>query len=85
MAPGQNIDIADLPTELKDDVAKPSNVGSWQEALAIEVMSALLRDEQNIFETLTHEFERTLIIKALQHTGGRRIEAANQLGMGRIS
>jgi len=83
MAPGQNIDIADLPTELKDDVAKPSNVGTWQEALAIEVMSALLRGEQNIFETLTHEFERTLIIKALQHTGGRRIEAANQLGMGR--
>ena len=83
MAPGQNIDNADLPTELKDDVAKPSNVGTWQEALAIEVMSALLRGEQNIFETLTHEFERTLIIKALQHTGGRRIEAANQLGMGR--
>ena len=83
MAPGQNIDIADLPTELKDDVAKPSNVGTWQEALAIEVMSALLRGEQNTFETLTHEFERTLIIKALQHTGGRRIEAANQLGMGR--
>jgi two-component system nitrogen regulation response regulator GlnG len=28
-------------------------------------------------------FKRTLITKALQHTGGRRIEAAHQLGIGR--
>ena len=29
------------------------------------------------------QFERALIIKALAHTGGRRIDAANLLGMGR--
>jgi two-component system nitrogen regulation response regulator GlnG len=83
MAPGQNIDIADLPPELKDDAAKPLNASSWQEALAAEVMSALNRGEQNILETRANEFEKILITKALQHTGGRRIEAATQLGMGR--
>ena len=31
----------------------------------------------------TKDFERVMIVKALQHTNGRRIEAANQLGMGR--
>ena len=34
MAPGQNIDVADLPPELKEDTSKPLNTASWQEALA---------------------------------------------------
>ena len=32
---------------------------------------------------LTHRFEKALITKALAHTGGKRIEAANLQGMGR--
>jgi len=83
MAPGQNIDIADLPPELKEDSSKPLSTSSWQDALAAEVMDALNRGEQNVLDTRTREFEKILITKALQHTGGRRIEAANQLGMGR--
>ena len=83
MAPGQNIDVADLPPELKEDAAKPLHAVSWQEALATEVMNALNRGEQNILEPRANKFEKILITKALQHTGGRRIEAANQLGMGR--
>ena len=84
MAPGQNVDVADLPPELKDDSAsKASNASSWQEALAQEVADALNRGEQNVLDVRTKDFERVMIIKALQHTDGRRIEAANQLGMGR--
>ncbi|NOU25950.1 MAG: nitrogen regulation protein NR(I), partial [Methylotenera sp.] len=83
MAPGQNIDVADLPPELKDDSSKSPAALSWQEALASEVTDALNRGEQNILETRTQIFERILIVKALEHTHGRRIEAANQLGMGR--
>jgi two-component system nitrogen regulation response regulator GlnG len=83
MAPGQNIDIADLPPELKEDSSKSSAAISWQEGLASEVMEALNRGEQNVLETRTQIFERILIEKALEHTRGRRIEAANQLGMGR--
>lgn len=83
MAPGQNVDVADLPPELKEDTSKAISASSWQEALALEVSDALNRGEQNILETRTKDFERVMIIKALQHTDGRRIEAANQLGMGR--
>jgi len=83
MAPGQNIDIADLPPELKDDHQVNNAGNSWQEALAHEVTDAFNRGEQNIMETRTHTFERILIEKALEHTHGRRIEAATQLGIGR--
>jgi two-component system, NtrC family, nitrogen regulation response regulator GlnG len=83
MAPGQNVDVADLPPELKEDNAKSTSTSSWQEALAAEVADALNRGEQNVLEARTKDFERVMITKALQHTDGRRIEAANQLGMGR--
>jgi len=83
MAPGQNIDVADLPQELKEDLSRPLSSTSWQEALGSEVTDALNRGEQNVLDARTREFERILITKALIHTGGRRIEAATQLGMGR--
>jgi two-component system nitrogen regulation response regulator GlnG len=34
-------------------------------------------------DSMTRTFERILISKALAHTGGRRIEAAQLLGIGR--
>ena len=83
MAPGQSVDVADLPPELKEESAKTSTESSWQEALAAEVADALNRGEQNLLDARTKDFERVMITKALQHTDGRRIEAANQLGMGR--
>jgi two-component system nitrogen regulation response regulator GlnG len=83
MAPGQNIDVADLPPELKEDATKLSSAVSWQDTLADEVFNSLVRGEQNVLETYTQQFEKILIIQGLKHTSGRRIEAANQLGMGR--
>jgi len=83
MAPGQNIDVADLPSELREDHTRPLSSSSWQETLAQDVADSLNRGEKNVLEALTHQFERILITKALEHTGGRRIEAAVQLGMGR--
>jgi len=83
MAPGQNIDVADLPPELREDQSRPLHASSWQEALGQEVSDLLNRNEHNILENLTHQFERLMISKALEYTGGRRIEAATLLGMGR--
>lgn len=83
MAPGQNIDVADLPPELKEESSKPITSSSWQEALGLEVTDALSRGEQEVMDTRVREFEKILISRALQHTNGRRIEAAVQLGIGR--
>ena len=82
MAPGQNIEIADLPPELKVDQQAPQG-GDWKTALEREVGMSLARGERGIIDGLTRDFERVLITKALQHTAGRRIEAAHLLGLGR--
>ena len=85
MAPGQRIDVADLPPEVR--AAASSDAGAedrdWHEALDRDLAHALARGERNVGDRLQHEFERTLIRRALAHTGGHRMEAAAWLGWGR--
>ncbi|MFO1321918.1 MAG: nitrogen regulation protein NR(I) [Burkholderiales bacterium] len=82
MAPGVNVDVADLPGEIRERSTR-STAESWISALEREADSALKRGERRIMDEMTRSFERALILKALAHTGGRRIEAANLLGLGR--
>ena len=83
MTPSQQIEIADLPPEWRETTAVSMPQGDWRNALAQQVAQALQRGDQNILDNLSRQFESTLITQALQHTGGRRIEAATLLGMGR--
>ncbi len=81
MAPGQVIDIGDLPAEFRDPTAAAAS--DWLSALEHEAERRLARGDTGILELLGRQFERALIAKALARAGGRRIEAANLLGMGR--
>jgi len=84
MAPGQNIEINDLPPEIRGTQEQLVDQASdWKTALDSTAAQALARGERGIMEALTHDFERTLILRALQHTGGRRVDAAQYLGLGR--
>ena len=82
MAPGQLIEQADLPPELRETPAS-ALAASWEEALEGEVDRMLSRGVGEVHEVLVRTFERILISRALAHTGGRRIEAAQALGIGR--
>ncbi len=81
MAPGQVIEVGDLPAEFRDQ--STAVAADWLSALEQEAERRLARGQTGILDDLGRQFERTLISKALQRTGGRRIEAANLLGMGR--
>jgi two-component system nitrogen regulation response regulator GlnG len=84
MAPGQVVDVKDLPPEVRGEGSASSlEDGDWRRGLEREVASRLARGESDIADPLTRDFESVLISKALQHTGGRRIEAAGLLGIGR--
>ena len=82
MAPGQQIEIGDLPSELRDS-APMALASDWESALEGEVDRLLARGIPDVHGVLVQTFERILISRALAHTGGRRIEAAQTLGIGR--
>jgi two-component system nitrogen regulation response regulator GlnG len=82
MAPGQNVEAADLPAELREQPSR--NVPSdWLDALAGEAERLFATHPGQVFDQLNRAFEGALIRRALIATGGRRIEAAQLLGIGR--
>ena len=81
MAPSAVIEVKDLPPELRAETAPAAQ--SWVAALEKEVEGLLNRGETGVMDTLNRQFEKSLIVKALAHTGGRRIEASQLLGLGR--
>jgi two-component system nitrogen regulation response regulator GlnG len=86
MAPGQGIEVADLPAEVREPVVGAAAGGGepdWRHTLDRELAQALARGERGVGDRLEREFERTLILRALAHTGGHRMEAAQWLGWGR--
>jgi two-component system nitrogen regulation response regulator GlnG len=48
-----------------------------------DARSLLQAGDAEVWDTLTHKFEAQLIRTALEITRGRRIEAAQKLGIGR--
>ena len=55
----------------------------WLGGLEQEARSLLQAGDPQVWDTLTHKFEAQLIRTALEITRGRRIEAAQKLGIGR--
>ena len=82
MAPGQVVEVGDLPADLMQGSVEQTG-GDWLQGLAAEASARLARGEAAILDELTQAYEKTLIEVALRHTGGRRIEAAHLLGWGR--
>ncbi|MBP2281330.1 two-component system nitrogen regulation response regulator GlnG [Psychrobacter sp. PL19] len=61
---------------------QPTNP-SWQQALAEWAEQSLQAGAIDILQAATPEFERVLLTAALNHSGGKKIAAADLLGWGR--
>jgi two-component system nitrogen regulation response regulator GlnG len=57
--------------------------GSWEAGLEAEALALLVSGQTDVWDVLTRRFESKLIQTALVNTRGRRIEAAQKLGIGR--
>jgi two-component system nitrogen regulation response regulator GlnG len=66
-------------------VASPAaaSPGGWLADLEREARTLLDAGSPEVWDTLTRQFEARLIVTALGTTRGRRIEAAQKLGIGR--
>ncbi|WP_309680181.1 nitrogen regulation protein NR(I) [Polaromonas sp.] len=58
-------------------------VSHWESGLEAEALALLAAGRTDVWDVLTRRFESKLIQTALANTRGRRIEAAQKLGIGR--
>jgi two-component system nitrogen regulation response regulator GlnG len=65
------------------EVSAPATSASWLAGLEHEAREMLRAGKPMVWETMTRRFEAQLIHTALEVTRGRRIEAAQKLGIGR--
>jgi two-component system nitrogen regulation response regulator GlnG len=83
MASSQEIHIEDLPPELSDAQQDRQQALDWRGALRQWARSSLQQGQSNLLSIATPAFETIMIEVALEHTGGRRQDAAKLLGWGR--
>ncbi len=83
MSSGQDIHIEDLPPELKIDSKIESPSSGWRAMLRVWAQQKLQQGDENILHEALPAFETVMIKAALEHTGGRRQDAARLLGWGR--
>ncbi len=82
LAPGRDLTAADLPAELKKGVGSAAS-GDWRAGLKDWAKAELAADHADVGLRAAEQLEQALIEVALEHTQGRKAEAAEALGWGR--
>ena len=82
-APAQAPSAVAAATSEPVAAAQAAAGANWEQALEADAIALLASGRNDIWDELTHRFESRLILAALGATRGRRIEAAQRLGIGR--
>ena len=80
--PGE-VATAGPAAERTQPAVRPGNGTTWESGLEAEALELLASGRHDVWDELTRRFESKLIVTALASTRGRRIEAAQKLGIGR--
>jgi len=98
MAPAQVVGAQDLPpdvvvmgADLPEGIStselitnhKAINPSDWESAVALVAKQLLQNGTREVFSVLESKFEKAILVAALEVTRGRRVEAAERLGIGR--
>ncbi len=83
MASSKEIRVNDLPPDLSEAEGDSADGEEWEAVLRAWTGRRLRQGDMAILNAAMPAFERILIRTALEHTGGRRQEAAKLLGWGR--
>jgi len=83
MASSQEIHIEDLPPELHAEGSSAKTDDDWRGGLRNWARQRLSQGHEAILNDAVPQFETIMIKTALEHTGGRRLDAARLLGWGR--
>ncbi|MCE4536173.1 nitrogen regulation protein NR(I) [Pelomonas sp. P7] len=82
-APAPPPGVVAVPAAAPAPPVSTSSGEGWLADMAADARARLLAGEPEVWDALTKRFEAQLILTALDITRGRRIEAAQKLGIGR--
>ncbi len=89
-AHSDNVAMPPAASAMAKPMAAPSAGGAmvnaragWEQDLESQAIGLLQQGREDVWDVLTRRFESRLILAALGQTRGRRIEAAQKLGIGR--
>lgn len=87
MASSRTIRVADLPPEMNESAGDALHgeavARDWTDALGDAVTEMLEEERPGLMNRLTDRFEAAVFKAALAYTHGRKVEAAQRLGVGR--
>jgi two-component system nitrogen regulation response regulator GlnG len=83
MSAGKEIGISDLPSEIIKENFSPNHSGRWDEIVLNHIHDDLINNVPNIYDKYIHQLESVLIKTALDVFKGKKIAAAQGLGIGR--
>jgi two-component system nitrogen regulation response regulator GlnG len=83
MSPGKEIGVSDLPAEILKENIYNKTSNNWEDSLRLVFKNDLLNKSENLYDLYVNKLEAIIIKESLDHCGGRKINAAQILGIGR--
>ncbi|MCA3930986.1 helix-turn-helix domain-containing protein, partial [Burkholderia sp.] len=75
--------VATVPVAAAPNGSAPAGYPVWEHGLRTEVARLLRENSADVMDELARRFEAAVIREALDFTRGRKVEAAERLGIGR--
>ena len=83
MSPGKEVGISDLPSELLKENIYSKSSGNWEELLSTSINNDLENNTPELYDLYVQKLETILIRNSLEICKGKKIIAAQKLGIGR--
>ena len=83
MSPGKEVGVSDLPTEILKENIYNKTLNNWEDSLKLFIKNDLSNNVPNLYDLYIEKLERIIIKESLNHCSGKKINAANILGIGR--
>jgi len=83
MSPGKEVGVSDLPTEILKENIYNKTSNNWEDSLKLFIKNDLSNNVPNLYDLYIEKLERIIIKESLNHCSGKKINAANILGIGR--
>ena len=83
MSPGKEIGVSDLPAEILKENIYNKQSNNWEDSLKFNFKNDLSNKNTKLYDLYVKKLEKIIIKESLDYCRGKKINAAQILGIGR--